>query len=141
LDKTYKSSLENFDGNEVEFIVDNESFIATISIDESGEPTVIINDNTYYVKRKDILNTEIKITQKKDSSESADNNISTPMPGKVFKILAEEGNEVKAGDVVMILESMKMENNIESPKDGKVKKVFFEIGEMVEAGEVLVELE
>ena len=141
LDKTFKTSLQKIDANEIEFIIDDEAFTAIIATDESGEPEVIINDNTYYVKRKDILNTEIKVNTKKDSSDSADNNISTPMPGKVFKIIVKEGDEVKTGDIVMVLESMKMENNIESPKNGKVKKVFFELGEMVEAGEILVELE
>ena len=61
-----------------------------------------------------------------------------PMPGTVIKILKNEGDAVKAGDVVLILEAMKMENEITAPCDGTVTAVCVNQGDSVDAGKVLV---
>jgi len=55
----------------------------------------------------------------------------SPMPGKVVKVLVNEGDAVKKGDLLMILEAMKMEHKIIAPQDGIVKKIFFKEGERV----------
>ena len=67
--------------------------------------------------------------------------LSSPMPGKIFKLVKEVGSEVKKGDVILILEAMKMEHSIRSDKDGKLKKIFFKTGELVQGGVVLAEVE
>ncbi len=67
--------------------------------------------------------------------------LSSPMPGKIFKILKDTGSEVKKGEPILILEAMKMEHSIRSDKDGKVKKVFFKVGELVQGGVILAEVE
>lgn len=63
--------------------------------------------------------------------------VSAPMPGKVLKVLKGEGSPVKNGDVVMILEAMKMENEITAPVDGTVKQVAAKEGVAVNPGDVL----
>ncbi len=65
----------------------------------------------------------------------------SPMPGKVVKVLVAVGDEVKAGQGVVVVEAMKMENELKSPKDGKVKAVAVKEGQPVEAGQSLVTLE
>lgn len=67
--------------------------------------------------------------------------IKTAMPGKVVRILAEEGAEVKKGDGVIVVEAMKMQNEMKSPKDGIVKQIRFSEGSTVNAGEVLAIIE
>ncbi len=67
--------------------------------------------------------------------------LTSPMPGKIFKILKEAGAEVKKGEAILILEAMKMEHSIRSDKDGKVKKVNFKVGELVQGGVTLAEVE
>jgi biotin carboxyl carrier protein len=67
--------------------------------------------------------------------------IQSPMPGKVVKVLCAAGDEVKAGQGVMVVEAMKMENELKSPKDGKVKSVSVKEGQPVEAGQTLATLE
>ena len=67
--------------------------------------------------------------------------IGAPMPGKIFKIVAKPGEDVKAGDVVIVTEAMKMETNIKSPIDGKVKEVLYDVGEAIEKDDLLVVLE
>jgi 3-methylcrotonyl-CoA carboxylase alpha subunit len=65
----------------------------------------------------------------------------SPMPGKIYKIVKDIGAEVKKGDVILILEAMKMEHSIRSDKDGKVKKIIYKTGEMVQGGVSLAEVE
>lgn len=65
--------------------------------------------------------------------------IKSPMPGLVIKVNVSEGDEVKEGDQLVILEAMKMENVIKAPADATVKKVTVNENDSVEKGEVLVE--
>jgi biotin carboxyl carrier protein len=67
--------------------------------------------------------------------------IATPMPGKVVKILVNEGEQVKAGQSLVIVESMKMENEIKSPANGAVKSIHFKAGDLVEPGQPIIKLE
>jgi acetyl-CoA carboxylase biotin carboxyl carrier protein len=63
------------------------------------------------------------------------------MAGNVWKILVSEGDTVKEGQDVVILESMKMEIPISAEKDGAVKKVYIQEGDFVNDEDVLVEIE
>lgn len=63
-----------------------------------------------------------------------------PMPGRVRRALVSAGQEVSRGEVVMILEAMKMEHAIRAPHDGVVARVAHREGDLVEAGVALVEL-
>jgi biotin carboxyl carrier protein len=63
------------------------------------------------------------------------------MPGKIIRILVNAGDEVAEGDVVCILEAMKMENELKAPKAGTVKALHVQAGQDVESGAVLVEIE
>ncbi|MGL5406679.1 MAG: biotin/lipoyl-containing protein [Propionibacteriaceae bacterium] len=69
------------------------------------------------------------------------NAIAAPLAGSVFKINVEVGQEVKAGDVVVVLEAMKMETEITAPADGKVKEIFVAKGDPVQGGQALIEVE
>ncbi len=67
--------------------------------------------------------------------------VSAPMPGKIISVKVAPGQEVKSGDVVLILEAMKMENEIVAPQDGVIAAVHVNAGSSVEAGDVLVSLD
>ena len=66
--------------------------------------------------------------------------VDTPMPGNILDIKVSNGASVKAGDVLLILEAMKMENEIVAPQDGTVASVNVNKGDTVEAGQTLVSL-
>lgn len=66
--------------------------------------------------------------------------IVAPMPGKILKVNVNTGDAVKKGQVVMVLEAMKMENEIVAPQDGTVASVNTSAGSAVEAGETLATL-
>jgi biotin carboxyl carrier protein len=67
--------------------------------------------------------------------------VEAPLPGTIFKINAKEGDEVKKGQVLLIMEAMKMENNVLAEKDGKISKINVAEGDSVLQGDVLVEIE
>ncbi len=67
--------------------------------------------------------------------------IGAPMPGKIFKLMVNVGDEVAAGDVLMVTEAMKMETNVKTAKKGVVKEVMFAEGDQIEQGDLLVVLD
>jgi biotin carboxyl carrier protein len=72
---------------------------------------------------------------------SAENLISSPMPGKVVRVLVAEGDVVKEGQTVIVISAMKMESEYKSGLNGKVKKVYVKEGDTIEGKKVLIELE
>ena len=64
--------------------------------------------------------------------------VKSPLPGTVLKVNVSVGDAVKAGDVLMIIEAMKMENEIAAPSDGTVKQIAKEKGATVVTGDVLL---
>mgnify|MGYP002245421233 FL=1 len=67
--------------------------------------------------------------------------INSPMPGNILSVKASAGQAVKKGDVLMILEAMKMENEICAPQDGTIASVQVSAGDSVESGDVLVTMD
>ncbi len=110
----------------------------SIGVDEN-KFTVSVNGNKYHVEvsagfDKDVniksvrkADTQEDITQDVDSSEGIQAGIS----GNVFKIYINEGEEVKSGQVVMVLEAMKMEIEVSAPKDGIIEKICVKTGDSV----------
>ncbi|MDF2845652.1 MAG: hypothetical protein K0R00_4078 [Herbinix sp.] len=66
--------------------------------------------------------------------------VAAPMPGKIISTKAGIGQSVKKGDVILILEAMKMENEIVAPQDGTVASIDVSAGDAVEAGTILATL-
>jgi 3-methylcrotonyl-CoA carboxylase alpha subunit len=66
--------------------------------------------------------------------------LSSPISGKVVSVKVKNGDPVKKGDVLMVIEAMKMEYLIRAPFDGKVKKVNFKEKDQIEIGQSTVEL-
>lgn len=66
--------------------------------------------------------------------------VNAPMPGKILSVKASAGQAVKKGDVLLILEAMKMENEVVAPQDGTVASINVAAGDSVEAGAVLATL-
>lgn len=64
--------------------------------------------------------------------------VTAPMPGTIMEVFVKPGAKVKAGDILLVLEAMKMENDILASSDGVIKKVFVEKNAAVSTGDVLV---
>lgn len=69
------------------------------------------------------------------------NSITAPMPGNILKVNVKAGEVVKRGQVLLVLEAMKMENEITAPADGKVSAVKVESGQCISAGDTLIVFE
>lgn len=130
--KDYFYMLISRDGEEL--ILDNGGrFKAAVgSPNREGESMIIANG-------KEAIGSLAGKKMKKAGAHAG--GLTSPMPGKIFKVLKEEGSEVKKGEAILILEAMKMEHSIRSDKDGKVKKINFKVGELVQGGVTLAEVE
>lgn len=74
------------------------------------------------------------------SSGAGSVKVNAPMPGKILSVKASVGQQVKKGDVLLILEAMKMENEVVAPADGTVASIDTAAGDSVESGAVLATL-
>lgn len=67
--------------------------------------------------------------------------VKAPLPGNIFKVLVSEGDVVKKGDVLLIMEAMKMENNVLAEKEGTIASIKVSVGDAVLQNAVLIEME
>ena len=77
----------------------------------------------------------------KRTFEALNTDIKAPMSGKVLSVVVAEGDEVKKGDAILILEAMKMENVLKAEGDCIIKKILINTEESVEKNQVLIELD
>jgi len=82
----------------------------------------------------------IELTGAKKTKKKDEGNLNSPISGKVVSIKVKDGDKVKKGDVLMIIEAMKMEYLIRAPYNGKVKKVNFKEKDQIEIGQNTVEI-
>jgi glutaconyl-CoA/methylmalonyl-CoA decarboxylase subunit gamma len=76
----------------------------------------------------------------KPSAKAAAGLIKAPLPGVIIEVKAKEGDDVKIGDKLLVMEAMKMENNINADREGKIISVKIKQGDSVLEGDVLVEI-
>jgi biotin carboxyl carrier protein len=116
--------------------------IDTIETDFSNKSYAIrVNGNLYQVQIKDKLDQLIDKMGLTVGNKKKEAHIKSPMPGLILELVVSEGEEVKEGDDLLILEAMKMENVLTAPKDGIVKSIHAKQGESVEKGQLLIEME
>ena len=83
----------------------------------------------------------VKKAETKKSGGSGSVKINSPMPGKIVAVKADAGSVVKKGDVVVVLEAMKMENEICAPQDGTIAGIEVAVGDQVEGGSLLATMD
>jgi glutaconyl-CoA/methylmalonyl-CoA decarboxylase subunit gamma len=85
---------------------------------------------------------EARAGPRKDAAAVAgEGAVTAIMPGKILRLLVAEGDQVEEGDVICILEAMKMENELKAPRAGSVKALYVQAGQDVEMGAALAEIE
>ena len=125
-EKEYAVDFEQINDTIYSVIIDGRSY--AIDMTEKGDNFSVIADGDHY--DIEILD-EMKRLMKLRTSSSVEGRqvIEAQMPGYIWKMLKEEGDEVKAGEPIMILVAMKMENEIKSPKDGVIQEIFVKASE------------
>lgn len=118
-------------------LVDNKSYEALV--EESDEQLrVLINGALYTVRVIDERAKRLAEAAGAFAPASGDQGIKSPMPGLIVAVAVNEGDAVKKGQVVIVLESMKMENELKSPRDGVVTSIKVSTRQAVEQGQVLL---
>jgi len=128
--------------NEKEYLVEVEEITTGATFSPAApvskiEPKVVKEEP----KQEEVKPTKSENKQPSTISTAEGEEIKAPMPGKILKINVSEGDAVKEGDTVLILEAMKMENEIIANSSGKVKKISVSVNDMVETDDTLLIIE
>jgi biotin carboxyl carrier protein len=140
-EKDYIIDFEKVGPGIFSMIHNNKSFnIELIAEEDSKKFTVNTYKHTYDVE---IIDAESKYiaSRMKGSEDDVENTIVAPIPGKVVKIMVNPGDEVEAGQTLVIFSAMKMESEFKSKKAGIVKDIKVKEGDTVEAKKVMVVVE
>lgn len=133
--------LVDLGGGQFHIRYKNQSYPAEVTrIDrETKTVDVVVRGHRYAIHLRDDVDVLMEKMGMTAGAGSKINSIKAPMPGLIIDLRVNDGDEVKPGDPLLILEAMKMENIIKSPGSGKVKKVKIRKGDSVEKGQVLIE--
>lgn len=130
--------LHSFDTNTIICETEVSMFKAFVSVNSEGLSLITISGEHFNIIRKDQLNDSIDYSIA-DATEDT-GNLFSPMPGKIIKINVAEGDKVKRGTILLVVEAMKMENNIVASQQAIVEKVNVKVGEMVNVKTQLIHL-
>lgn len=124
-------------------IKDNRSYsVDLVEADyEEKKISLSVNGNIYELDVKDRFDVLLKQLGMDIGSSKKVNELKAPMPGLVLDFKVSEGDAVKKGDALMVLEAMKMENILKSPTDGVVKSFAVSKGDAVEKNQLLLAFE
>ena len=141
--KPVKADILEYKKGKFHIIIDNCSYSAEVLMVDKETKTCIIKIGqsilTVHLKDKyDILLQEIGLDIVAGKKV---NDIKAPMPGMVLQVMVENGQKIKKGDAIVVLEAMKMENILKSPTDGIIKKIHVSMGDKVEKNQVMVNLD
>ena len=139
--RTLEVDFESVSGQPVySLIVDGKSYEAYVYPAEDNWE-VLRRGHMYAVQVEDEREKRLRVAAGGSASETGDFQLKAPMPGMVVGIPVEEGQEVQKGEVLLILESMKMQNELKAPRDGTVTRVRVKPGESVEQRQILLSIE
>ena len=133
----------SLDEGKFHFIKDKKSYSAeVVEINEAEKQFKFkINNHQYSLKIKDQYDELLKNLGLEGLNTQKIKEIKAPMPGLVLKILVNEGDLIKKGENLLILEAMKMENMIKAPTDLIVKKINVKIGDKLEKNQLMLSLD
>jgi biotin carboxyl carrier protein len=98
---------------------------------------VIANGKRFFAR---VESERMRIQAADKGPKGGEGTVKTPMPGRVVRVLCAEGDEVAAGQPVVVVEAMKMENELVAARAGKVVKIHVAAGATVESGAALIEI-
>jgi biotin carboxyl carrier protein len=134
--KEMKVEVAYEQGAQLTLIVDDKPFNIVLELDDQ----ILVNDEAYSIE---ILDEQIQKLIKTSPKEfiTKELAIKVPMPGLIIEVSVKQGDTVKAGQGLLIVEAMKMQNEMNAPRDGIVKKILVQKGQIVNSGDTLVIIE
>jgi biotin carboxyl carrier protein len=139
--KVYNIDFESVSGQPVySLIVDGKSHEAYV---QQGDDNwqVLLRGRLFPAAVEDEREKRLRAAAGGGVAETGEYHLKAPMPGLVVSIPVSEGQDVKKGQVLLILESMKMQNELKAPRDGKVSRVKVKPGESVEQKQALLSVQ
>ncbi len=153
-DKEFKLDITR-EGDRFRILLNNKEIYAKIASGYCDSKLALVIDNKLYNIVFDV-NNRISVNEEEYATEVFDEQIhkliksspkaehrkevmiTVPMPGLVVDVEVKEGESIKAGQGLVIVEAMKMQNEIRAPRDGAVRKIFVKKGQTVNSGETLL---
>ncbi|WP_455497330.1 biotin/lipoyl-containing protein [Coprobacter sp.] len=149
------------EGNKVQLSIDGKPYDVDIVMAENGICSILHNGKSYNAEiirsesgknykvnthfssySIDIIDTQTKyLSTRKKEEEKQDDKIVSPMPGKIIKIMVNEGDKVNAGDTVLVIEAMKMQSNFKVNSDCIIKEILVKEGDSVNNDQILIRLD
>lgn len=141
--KPFNADVLEFKEGKFHILIDHRSFTAEVLSFDFDEKSfeIKVNNNIYTAKVQDRFDQLLKQMGIDGTAGKKVNDIKAPMPGMVLQVMVENGQAIKKGDAIVVLEAMKMENILKSPSDGIVKTVKVIKGDKVEKNQVMVFLD
>ena len=131
----YEVEIKNFEDNMAEIEVNGSTYEVEIHKEiKTTKTPKLVRSAVVPSSESDKAKTS-KPTESKGAGA-----VKAPLPGTILSIAVREGDMVKSGDTLLVMEAMKMENNIKSNIEGKVKSLKVVVGDAVLEGDVLVEI-
>lgn len=154
-------TLVSKEDNKVQLSVDGKLYDVDIAMAENGSCSILHDGNSYNTEvirgeggksydvnlfyrsyHVDVVDTQVKyLRMRKGGEEKQDDKIIAPMPGKVVKIPVQKGDHLSAGDIVVVLEAMKMQSNYKVSSDCVVRDILVKEGDSVGNNQVLMTLD
>ncbi len=134
--KEMKVEVVHEQGAQLTLIVDDKPFNIVLELDDQ----ILVNDEAYSIE---ILDEQIQKLIKTSPKElfTKELAIKVPMPGLIIEVSVKQGDTVKQGQGLLIVEAMKMQNEMNAPRDGIVKKILVQKGQIVNSGDTLIIIE
>lgn len=143
-----QAEIDSLDSREISplhyhLLSDNRSFKGEIQKADflNKAYTVKVRNSTYEINISNQLDLLIEDMGLSLGQAQVVNDIKAPMPGLILDVTIAEGDVVKEGDYLLVLEAMKMENTLTAPRDGVVKAISVKKGQTVEKNQLLIEME
>ena len=160
-DRVADVTLVSKDGNKVQLIIDGVPYDVDIVMAENGSCSILHEGKSYNAEliRKEggkkytvnahyqsynieIIDSQAKyLRMRKGGEEKQEDKIVSPMPGKVIKIPVKPGDRLQAGDIVVVIEAMKMQSNYKVTSECIVKDILVKEGDSVNSNQVIMTLD
>jgi biotin carboxyl carrier protein len=136
----YAVDFESVSGQPVySLLIDGRSYEAYVyESEDANDWQVLIRGNLFTASVEDEREQRLRAAASVVTSSTDEFNLKAPMPGLIVAVPISEGQAVKKGDILVILESMKMQNELKCPRAGNVTRVRVKVGDSVEHNQVLM---
>lgn len=140
--KIYDVDFQSISGQPIfSLLVDGGSYQAHVYPGEEETLQVLMRGTLYTALIEDEREKRLRGAAGGGVSTSGEFIMKAPMPGLIVKVAVNEGDQIKKGQVLVILESMKMQNELKSPRDGKVSRIQVKAGDSVEQRQSMISVE